>query len=394
MKSPEGMIRQEIRDLPQSGIRKYFDLINEMTDVISLGIGEPDFVTPWRIREAGIYSLEQGHTHYTANAGMVEFRKEVSRYLKRKYDVEYDYKNEIIATAGASEAIDLALKAVVGKGDEVILPEPSFVAYAGCVVSCGGKVVSLPLKQEDRFRIDPMELEKRITEKTKAVIIPYPNNPTGAVLEEDDLTRIVEVLEKKDVIIISDEIYSELVYGFKFRSMATYPGIRDRLLLVNGLSKTFAMTGWRLGYICGPGELIRHIFKIHQYALMCAPTSAQYAGLEALRSCDDEVENMRMEYDRRRKFILEGIRSAGLECFEPQGAFYIFPGIKSTGMTSDEFCEGLLKTEKVLVVPGSAFGESGEGYVRATYASSMDNIKKALEGIKRFVSGVRERKID
>lgn len=388
MKTPEQMIRGDIRSLPQSGIRKYFDLINEMDDVISLGIGEPDFVTPWRIREAGIYSLEQGHTHYTANAGMMDFRKEISRYLKRKYDVSYNHENEIVATAGASEAIDLALKAIVGPGDEVVLPEPSFVAYAGCIASCGGKTVSLELSEGNRFRIDPGQLAGKINERTKAVIIPYPNNPTGAVLEEDDLRAIVDVLKDRDVIIISDEIYSELVYGFKFRSLATFPEIRDRLLLVNGLSKTFAMTGWRLGYICGPGELIKHIYKIHQYAIMCAPTAAQYAGIEALRNCDDEVAEMRGEYDRRRKFILQGVRAAGLGCFEPQGAFYIFPNISSTGLTSDAFCERLLRKEKVLMVPGTAFGKSGEGYVRATYASSLENIKKAVDRLARFVKSL------
>ncbi|MFO7612024.1 MAG: aminotransferase class I/II-fold pyridoxal phosphate-dependent enzyme [Clostridia bacterium] len=388
MKSPESFVRGGIRDLPPSGIRKYFDLINEMEGVVSLGIGEPDFVTPWRIREAGIYALEKGHTHYSANAGIRELRDEISRYLKRKYNVEYRGEDEIIVTVGASEGIELAMKAIIEPGDEVIIPEPSFVAYKGCVSVCGGLPVSLVLKEENLFKIDPAELESKITERTKIVVIPFPNNPTGSVMTGSELEELVKILRDRDIIIISDEIYSELAYGFEFRSLATFPEIKDRLILVNGFSKSHAMTGWRLGYICGNADIMKHIFKIHQYALMCAPTPAQYAGLEALRNCDDEVAEMRAEYDRRRRYILNGVREIGLKCFEPQGAFYIFPNITSTGLTSDEFCEGLLKKEKVLVVPGTAFGECGEGYIRATYASSMENIRMALERMERFINGL------
>ncbi|MBN2883108.1 MAG: aminotransferase class I/II-fold pyridoxal phosphate-dependent enzyme, partial [Clostridia bacterium] len=374
-----------IRSMPPSGIRKYFDLINELDGVISLGIGEPDFITPWSIREAGIFALEQGHTHYSANAGIKELRKEISAYLKRRYEVEYNPDDEIIVTVGASEGIDMALKAILEPGDEVIVPEPSFVAYKGCVLTSGGTPVPLPLKEENLFKIDPLELEDAITDRTKAVIVPFPNNPTGSVMTGEELEALVRVLEKKDVMIISDEIYSELSYGFKFRSLGSFPSIRDRLILVNGFSKSHAMTGWRLGYVCGDARFIKHMFKIHQYALMCASTVAQYAGIEALKNCDGEVRDMVSEYDRRRKFILKGVRNLGLQCFEPQGAFYIFPNIRSTGLTSDEFCEGLLREEKVLVVPGTAFGDSGEGYVRATYASSMENIKEALDRMKRFL---------
>ncbi|MDX1358765.1 MAG: aminotransferase class I/II-fold pyridoxal phosphate-dependent enzyme, partial [Clostridia bacterium] len=352
---------------------------------------EPDFVTPWQIREAGIYALEKGHTHYSANAGIKELRREISSYLKRKYDVSYEADDEIIVTVGASEGIDLALKAVLEPGDEVVVPEPSFVAYKGCIRASGGVPVTLELKEENLFKIIPAELEAAVTDKTKAVIIPFPNNPTGSVMTGEELAEVVGVLKDKDVIIISDEIYSELTYGYEFRSLATFPEIRDRLLLVNGFSKSHAMTGWRLGYLCGDRDLVKHIFKIHQYALMCAPTPAQYAGIEALRNCDNEVERMVAEYDKRRKFILKGVRDLGLQCFEPQGAFYIFPNITSTGLTSDEFCEGLLRSEKVLMVPGTAFGECGEGFVRATYASSLENIKEALVRTGRFIKGLQEK---
>ncbi len=385
MTTPERFIKESIRTMPPSGIRKYFDLINELEDVISLGIGEPDFITPWSIREAGIYALEQGHTHYSANAGMRELRREISAYLKRRFSVEYSPDNEIIVTVGASEGIDMVLKTILEPGDEVVVPEPGFVAYKGCILTSGGIPVPLPLRESNCFKIDPMELDKAINEKTKAVIIPFPNNPTGSIMTGDELEDLVKVLEKKDVVIISDEIYSELTYGFKFKSMASFPSIREKLVLVNGFSKSHAMTGWRLGYACGDSRIIKHMFKVHQYALMCAPTVAQYAGIEALRNCDDDVREMVSEYDMRRKYILKGVRDLGLQCFEPQGAFYIFPNITSTGLTSDEFCEALLREEKVLVVPGTAFGESGEGYIRATYASSMENIKEALERMKRFL---------
>lgn len=384
------MIRPTVRNMPPSGIRKYFDLLNEMKDAISLGVGEPDFVTPWAIREAGIYSLEKGHTHYSSNPGFIELRRQISRYVAKKYNVEYDPQTEIIVTVGASEAIDIALRALVGPGDEVIIPEPSFVAYKGCTMFTGATPVVIELKEEDEFRLRPDQLEKALTDRTKVVILPFPNNPTGAVMRPEDQRKIVEVLKDRDVIIISDEIYAELTYSGKHVSFASYPEIRDRTILINGFSKAFAMTGWRIGYACGHPVLIEAMNKIHQYAIMCSPTTAQYAASEALNSCEDEVQAMVREYNRRRRVMVKGLRDAGLSCFEPMGAFYVFPSIKSTGMTSDEFCEKLLVEEKVLAVPGNAFGACGEGYIRATYANSYENITEALRRISRFVSRHRK----
>lgn len=385
----ENMILDNVKNMPPSGIRKYFDMINEMKDVISLGVGEPDFVTPWNVREAGIYSLEQGHTHYSSNAGFVELRQEISKYLSRRFNLQYDSKEEILVTVGGSEGIDLALRALAGPGDEVIIPEPSFVAYKGCTTFTGATPKVLNLRAEDEFKLTPKMLEEAITEKTKVVIIPFPNNPTGAIMTRDELAGIVDVLKDRDVIIISDEIYAELSYDKEHVSIATFPEVKDKTLVINGFSKAYAMTGWRLGYVCGHPVLIDAMKKIHQYAIMCSPTTSQYAAIEALKNADNSVDEMVKEYNRRRRVLVDGFRKMGLDCFEPLGAFYVFPCIKSTGMTSDEFCEKLLMEEKILVVPGNAFGECGEGFIRACYASSMDNIIEALKRIERFVKKQR-----
>lgn len=379
------MIKPSVKNMPPSGIRKYFDMINEMKDAISLGIGEPDFVTPWSIREAGIYSLEKGHTHYSSNPGFIELRRQIAKYVDRKYGVAYDPANEIVVTVGASEGIDIALRALVGYGDEVVIPEPSFVAYKGCASFTGATPVIIDLKAEDEFKLKPEQLEKALTEKTKVVILPFPNNPTGAIMTRDEMKKIVDVLKDRDVVIISDEIYAELTYSGKHVSFASFPEIKEKTIVINGFSKAFAMTGWRIGYACGHPVLIEAMNKIHQYAIMCSPTMAQYAASEALNNGDAEVEAMVREYNRRRRVMVDGFRKAGLDCFEPLGAFYVFPSIRSTGMTSDEFCEGLLKEEKVLAVPGSAFGSCGEGFIRTTYANSYENIIEAMKRINRFV---------
>lgn len=381
----ENMILDNVRNMPPSGIRKYFDMINEMKDVISLGVGEPDFVTPWNIREAGIYSLEEGHTHYSSNAGFIELRKEISKYLERRFKLSYNADDEIIVTVGGSEGIDIALRALVGPGDEVIIPEPSFVAYKGCTAFTGAKSVTLDLRAEDNFKLTPELLESAITPRTKVVIIPFPNNPTGAIMTREELQGIVDVLKDRDIIAISDEIYAELSYDKEHVSIASFPEMRDKTLVINGFSKAYAMTGWRLGYLCGHPILIDAMKKIHQYAIMCSPTVSQYAAIEALKNSDDSVQDMVRSYNRRRRVLVDGFRKIGLDCFEPLGAFYVFPSIKSTGMTSDEFCEKLLMTERVLAVPGNAFGDCGEGFIRACYASSMENIMEALKRIERFV---------
>jgi len=381
----EKLISPTIKSIPPSGIRKYFDLVNEMKDVISLGIGEPDFVTPWNVREAGIYSLEKGYTHYSSNAGFIELRREIAAYLKRKYSLEYNPEDQIVVTVGASEGIDIALRALLEPGDEVIIPEPSFVAYKGCTVFARGVPVIIELSEKNQFRLTPELLEQAITEKTKVLILPYPNNPTGAIMNEEDLKKIVEVLKDKDIIVISDEIYAELTYEGKHVSIASFPEMKDKTLVINGFSKAFAMTGWRLGYACGHPALIDAMKKIHQYAIMCSPTTAQHAAIEALKNSDSDVQTMVREYNGRRRIMVDGFRKAGLDCFEPLGAFYTFPCIKRTGLTSDEFCERLLMEEKVLVVPGTAFGDCGAGFIRATYASSIENISEALVRIQRFV---------
>jgi len=383
------MISPMVKNVPPSGIRKYFDLINEMKDAISLGIGEPDFVTPWRIREAGIYSLESGRTHYTANAGMYELRSEISKYMKRKYGLEYDPASEIIVTVGASEAIDAALRSIVTPGDEIIIPEPCFVAYKACATFSGATPVTIDLKAEDDFKLRPEALAKAITPRTKALILQFPNNPTGAVMTKEDLRQIVEVLKDKDILVLSDEIYAELTYESRHVSIASFPEMKEKTLVINGFSKAFAMTGWRLGYACGNPDLIGAIYKIHQYGIMSSPTTAQYAAIEALRNADEDVENMTKEYNRRRRIMVDGFRKAGLDCFEPYGAFYTFPCIKSSGMSSEEFCDRLLEEEKVLIVPGTAFGQCGEGFIRATYANSVENIQEAMNRIQRFMKKVR-----
>lgn len=388
--SIEDMILPRIKDVPPSGIRKYFDLISDMKDAISLGIGEPDFVTPWNIREAGIYSLEKGHTHYSSNAGFLELRKEISNYLRKRFDLNYNPENKIIVTVGGSEAIDISLRALAGPGDEVIIPEPSFVAYKGCTNFTGATPVTINLRAEDEFRLTPELLLNAITERTKVLILPYPNNPTGAIMTREDLKKIVDVLKDKNIIVISDEIYAELTYGGDHVSIGSFPEMKDKTIVISGFSKAFAMTGWRLGYVCGHPSLISAMKKIHQYAIMCSPTTAQYAAMEGLRNSKSDVDEMVSEYNRRRRVMVNGFKKMGLDCFEPRGAFYVFPCIRSTGFTSDEFCENLLKKEKVLVIPGNAFGDCGEGFVRACYASSMDDIFEALKRIKKFVDYCRK----
>lgn len=383
------MITPAVKNIPPSGIRKFFDLVNEMKDAISLSIGEPDFVTPWNIREAGIYSLEKGHTHYSPNAGFIELRQEISNYLKRRYHVEYNPKNQILVTVGGSEGIDITLRALVGPGDEVIIPEPSFVAYKPCTIFTGATPVIINLRHEDQFRLTPELLERAITDKTKVLILPFPNNPTGAIMTKEDLDGIVEILKDKDIMVISDEIYSELTYETKHVSIASYPEMKDKTLMINGFSKAFAMTGWRLGYACGHPDLISAMYKIHQYAIMSSPTTAQYAAIEALKNSDGDVETMVREYNRRRRIVVDSFRKMGLDCFEPYGAFYVFPSIKSTGMKSEEFCERLLVEEKVAAVPGTAFGESGDGFIRVCYAYSIENIIEAMKRIERFVERIK-----
>lgn len=381
----ENMILDNVKNMPPSGIRKYFDMINEMEDVISLGVGEPDFVTPWNVVEAGIYSLEKGHTHYSSNAGFIELREEISNYMKRKIGVSYRAKDEILVTVGGSEGIDLALRALVGPGDEVIIPEPSFVAYKGCTAFTGATSKVINLKAEDDFKLKPEMLENAITEKTKVVILPFPNNPTGAIMTREELSKIVDVLKDKNIVILSDEIYSELSYDKEHVSIAEFEEVKDKTLIINGFSKAYAMTGWRLGYACGNKVLIDAMKKIHQYGIMCSPTTSQYAAIEALKHGDDSVKEMANDYNRRRRVLVNGFRKMGLDCFEPLGALYVFPCIKKTGMTSDEFCEKLLMEEKVLVVPGNAFGDCGEGFIRACYASSMEDLMEAVKRITKFV---------
>ncbi|MDF2504776.1 aminotransferase class I/II-fold pyridoxal phosphate-dependent enzyme [Clostridium sp.] len=383
------MILDNVRNMPPSGIRKYFDMVNDMDDAISLGIGEPDFVTPWNVVESGIYSLEQGHTHYSSNAGFMELRRGIANSLKRKYELDYNPDNEIIVTVGGSEGIDIALRALVGPGDEVIIPEPSFVAYKGCTAFTGATPKILNLRACDEFKLTPQLLEEAITPRTKVVIVPFPNNPTGATMTRDELRAIVEVLKDRDIIVISDEIYSELTYEKTHVSIASFPEIRDKTIVINGFSKAYAMTGWRLGYVCGNKILVGAMKKIHQYAIMCSPTTAQYAAIEALKNGEDSVKEMIGEYNRRRRVMVSSFKKMGLECFEPLGAFYVFPSIQSTGMTSDKFCEELLQKEKVLVIPGNAFGECGEGFIRACYASSMDNILEAMKRIERFIKSIK-----
>lgn len=383
-------LSKTVIDIPPSGIRKFFDIVSEMKDAISLGVGEPDFDTPWHIREEGIYSLEKGKTFYTSNAGLKELKIEICNYLKRRFDLDYDYNKETIVTVGGSEAIDIALRAMIEPGDEVLIPQPCYVSYHPCTVLAGGKPVVIELKGENDFKLTRQELIDAITDKTKILILAFPNNPTGATMDYNDLKAIVDVIIEKDLIVISDEIYSELTYGSKHVSIASFPGMKERTIVINGFSKSYAMTGWRLGYAVGPALIIQQMVKIHQFAIMCAPTTSQYAGIEALKNGDADVEMMRDAYDKRRRFLVHAFRKMGLECFEPYGAFYVFPCIKSLGMTSDEFATQLLQEEKVAVVPGTAFGDCGEGYLRISYAYSIENLKIALERIERFVERHRK----
>ena len=382
------ILSSTVLDIKPSGIRKFFDIANTMEDVISLGVGEPDFRTPWQIRSAGIRSLERGKTRYTSNRGLEEFRRELSLYVERKYNVSYLPESEILVTVGGSEAIDSTLRAIINPGDEVIIPQPSYVCYEPITRLVGGVPVIIGTKAENDFKLTAAELSEKITGKTKALILPYPSNPTGAIMGKDDLIAIAEVVKDKNILVISDEIYAELTFGDKHISIASLPGMKEQTVLINGFSKAFSMTGWRLGYACGPAEIMKQITKIHQFAIMCAPTTSQYAAIEALRSCEGEVERMREEYDMRRQIIVKGFNDLGLECREPKGAFYAFPSIKSTGMTSAEFCEKLLYSKKVALVPGDAFGEGGEGFVRASYCYSIDHIKEALRRIGAFLEEI------
>lgn len=375
--------------LEPSGIRKFFDIVNEMDDVISLGVGEPDFDTPWRIREEGIYSLERGRTFYTSNSGLKDLKTEICRYLERTVHVSYHPENEVIVTVGGSEAIDLAFRAMLDPGDQVLIPQPSYVSYLPCAILADGEPVIIPLKEENDFKLTAEELEAAITPKTKILVLPFPNNPTGAILTREELLPLAEIVQKHDLYVVSDEIYSELTYLDQHCSIASLPGMQERTILINGFSKGFAMTGWRLGYACGPKMILEQMLKIHQYAIMCAPTASQYAAVEALRNCGRDVEEMRESYNQRRRFLMHEFRRMHLECFEPYGAFYVFPCIKEFGMTSEEFAVRLLEEEKVAVVPGTAFGDSGEGFIRISYAYSLEDLKKALERLGSFIDRLR-----
>lgn len=382
-------LADKVVEIRPSGIRKFFDIVSEMKDAISLGVGEPDFDTPWHIRDEGIYSLERGKTHYTSNAGLMELREEICRYLYRRQGLSYDPVKEVLITVGGSEAIDIGLRAMCNPGDEVLIPQPSYVSYEPCAVLAGARPVIINLKAENEFRLTAQELEDAITEKTKILILPFPNNPTGAIMERKDLEAIAEVILKHDIFVMSDEIYSELTYKDKHVSIAELPGMQERTILINGFSKAYAMTGWRLGYACGPREIIQQMTKIHQFAIMCAPTTSQCAAVEALKNGDGDVEQMRTAYNQRRRYLMNAFREMGLECFEPYGAFYVFPCIKEFGLTSDEFAERLLKEEKLAVVPGTAFGDCGEGFLRISYAYSMEQLKEALSRMDRFIQRLR-----
>lgn len=374
-----------IVSIPPSGIRKFFDIVSEMKDAISLGVGEPDFDTPWHIREEGIYSLEKGRTFYTSNAGLKELKEEICNYLKRRMEVSYLPDSEVMVTVGGSEAIDIALRAMLNPGDEVLVPQPSYVSYVPCVTLAGGKPVIIQLEEQDQFKLTGRKLLEKITPKTKILILPFPNNPTGAIMEKEELEEIAKIVREKDLFVLSDEIYAELTYKQKHVTIAAFPGMKERTVLINGFSKAYAMTGWRLGYVCAPEVILKQMLKIHQFAIMCAPTTSQYAAIDAMKNSDEDVRHMRESYDQRRRYLLHAFEEMGLECFEPLGAFYAFPSIKRFGMTSDEFANRLLQEEKVAVVPGTAFGDSGEGYLRVSYAYSLKSLKEALGRIERFV---------
>ena len=382
-------LSDKIVSIEPSGIRKFFDIVNEMKDAISLGVGEPDFDTPWHIREEGIYSLERGRTFYTSNAGLKELKEEIAAYLDRRFDLPYDPGHEIVVTIGGSEAIDAAFRAMLNPGDEVLLPQPSYVSYEPCIVLADGVPVPIALREEDGFKLTKELLLGAITDKTKILVMPFPNNPTGAIMTKEDLEEIVDVIIEKDLFVISDEIYSELTYGSNPVSIASFPGMKERTIVINGFSKSYAMTGWRLGYACGPRVIMDQILKIHQYAIMCAPTTSQYAAVSALKKGDADVERMRTAYNQRRNYLMRRFDKMGLQCFEPFGAFYVFPSIKEFGLTSEEFATRLLQQEKVAVVPGIAFGTSGEGYVRISYAYSIEDLKEALERVEHFINRLR-----
>ena len=382
-------IADKCAEIKPSGIRKFFDIVSEMKDAISLGVGEPDFDTPWHIRDEGIYSLEKGRTFYTSNAGLKELKMEICNYLKRKQGITYDYNHEVLVTVGGSEAIDIAMRAMINPGEEVLIPQPSYVSYEPCAILADAKPVIINLKAENEFRLTARELRDNITDKTKLLVLPFPNNPTGAIMERKDLEEIAEVIIEKDIYVLSDEIYSELTYKGDHVSIASLPGMQERTILINGFSKAYAMTGWRLGYACGPSEIIKQMTKIHQFAIMCAPTTSQYAAVEALKNGDEDVKEMRTAYNQRRRFLMNAFKEMGLECFEPYGAFYVFPCIKEFGMTSDEFATRFLEEEKVAVVPGTAFGDSGEGFLRISYAYSLENLKVAIGRLERFVNKLR-----
>lgn len=382
-------LSKKVVAIEPSGIRKFFDVVNEMEDAISLGVGEPDFDTPWRIREEGIYSLERGRTFYTSNAGLKELKDEIAKYQERKIGVSYNPDKEVIVTVGGSEGIDIALRAMLDPGDEVLIPQPSYVSYLPCTVLADGVPVVIPLQQENEFKLTAEELENAITPKTKILVMPFPNNPTGAIMTKEELEPIAEVVKKHDLYVLSDEIYSELTYQCSHTSISSLPGMRERTLVINGFSKGFAMTGWRLGFVCGPEAIIEQMVKIHQYAIMCAPTNSQYAAVEALRNCDDEVKKMRESYNQRRRFLVHEFKRMKMDCFEPYGAFYIFPNIQEFGMTSEEFATRFLEEEKVAVVPGTAFGECGEGFLRISYAYSLEDLKEAIGRLGAFVGRLR-----
>lgn len=384
MIKPENLISSVAREIKPSGIRKFFDIVATMPDVISLGIGEPDFVTPWHIRDAGMASLEKGQTYYTSNSGLTELRSEICKYLERRFDLSYNEK-EVLVTVGGSEAIDLAFRALLNPGEEVIIPEPSFVCYSPCTLLAGGIPVSLPTYEKDDFRLSIEELNNKITDKTKILVLPYPNNPTGAILEKDDLVKIAEVIKGTNIIVLADEIYAELTYGKKHCSIANIKDMKERTVLVSGFSKSYAMTGWRLGYAVGNASIIKAMTKVHQFAIMSAPTTSQYAAIEALKNGDNDIEEMAYEYNERRIHIIDRFNNMGMKCFDAKGAFYVFPSIKDTNMTSEEFCNNLLKHKGVAIIPGNAFGNSGEGYARVSYAYSMKQIDRALDRIEEYL---------
>ncbi len=384
-------LSQTITGIKPSGIRKFFDLASERKDTISLGVGEPDFDTPWHIRDEGIYSLEKGKTFYTSNSGLMELREELCLYYKRRFDVQYDPKKETVITVGGSEAIDIALRAMIDPGDEVIIPQPSYVSYEPCAILAGAKPVIIELQNEDDFRLTAKELEDAVTDKTKILILPFPNNPTGAIMEREDLEKIAKICIEKDIFVLSDEIYAELTFKNDHVTIASLPGMKERTIVINGFSKAYAMTGWRLGYAMGPEEIIAQMTKIHQFAIMCAPTTSQYAAVEAVRNGDDDVKMMRESYDQRRKFLMNAFREMKLPCFEPFGAFYVFPDIREFGMTSEEFAFALLEAQNIAAVPGTAFGNSGEGFLRISYAYSLEKLKIAMERIALYIEDLRNK---